>query len=440
MVDRGAHIDLFFRNGFKEFEVLPPSDAWDSIKPAIRRKKKSFLILRAAAVVAVIVSLGTVSFLFTRNLSDKFNGPAISLNQETIPEGTYVAKAEPVTAVIHEETPGLFAVNVSDNINSGASDEEVYFKRDEIKLFALIVKESSLQRNINSDSFNSLKLTETKSSSGIEISFEPEDQGNVKSDKISGRWSIGAIATPAYYSRFTNDKNDAAISLIKSEKAAASYSGGFAFSYIVNKRISLQTGLYFSSLGQKVSGISSFSGFHNFYDAKNGSVFMVQTSSGTISSFNNDIFLTDNSTGTRVLTRYTIDVFDPYKADLKYIDNSLHQNFNYLEIPFLLKYRVIDRKIDFNLVGGISYNLLVGNSVYSFAGGAKYYIGKTEGLSPITFSSSLGIGMEYNLSGKISLNLEPTFRYYMTPVGVLIGGSSIHQYSFGILSGFSYKF
>jgi hypothetical protein len=60
-------------------------------------------------------------------------------------------------------------------------------------------------------------------------------------------------------------------------------------------------------------------------------------------------------------------------------------------------------------------------------------------LNPLTLSSSLGMGMEYNISGKLSLNLEPTFRYYLNPFSVTTG-SFIHPYSFGIFSGVSYKF
>jgi hypothetical protein len=49
------------------------------------------------------------------------------------------------------------------------------------------------------------------------------------------------------------------------------------------------------------------------------------------------------------------------------------------------------------------------------------------------------MGMEYNISGKLSLNLEPTFRYYLNPFSVTTG-TFIHPYSFGIFSGVMYKF
>jgi hypothetical protein len=439
MVERGAHIDLFFRNGLKEYEVLPPSEVWDNIRPAIPGKQRSFFVLKAAAAVVMLVSLSAVLFLLARNFSEKFNSPAVSLNQEAQPKGSYVAKTRPVDVLKPNIVPAITRETIADNTVSVASEEKVYFAPPEMGLFKSLYFQSSFQKNNGLDYFSNLKISEIQSTKGIEIGFTPDLAETATTNKMSNRWSIGALATPAYYSKFSFDKNDASKDLIKSEKAAASYSGGVAFSYIVNKRISVQTGLYYSSLSQKVTGVSSYSGFLKYNDSKAGSAFMVRTSSGIITSDNNDIYLMDNTAGARVITSYTMDVFDPYKAHLPIIDNTILQNFNYLEIPFLVRYKIIDRKMDFDLVGGLSYNMLVNNSAYSMSGGVKYYIGPTVGLSPVTFSSSLGMGIEYSLSKRISLNLEPTFRYYITPLGGL-AGSSIHPYSFGILSGFFYKF
>jgi hypothetical protein len=132
-------------------------------------------------------------------------------------------------------------------------------------------------------------------------------------------------------------------------------------------------------------------------------------------------------------------VFDPNKASLQPVNNSLNQNFSYLEFPVILRYKLIDKTIGINLIGGLSYNLLVHNSVYTTLDGNIYPVGDTKGLNPLSLSSSLGMGMEYNVSSKLSLNLEPTFRYFLNPFSVTTG-TFIHPYSFGIFSGVSYKF
>jgi hypothetical protein len=227
--------------------------------------------------------------------------------------------------------------------------------------------------------------------------------------------------------------------LVSKEQAVISYSGGVAFAYKINKRFSVQSGLYYSSLGNELSGISSYSGFYNYDRTKNDHNFEVLTTNGTVYTSTSDVFLIDKISTIRISTNYTSDVFDPTKANLKYLDNSLTQSFSYLELPLFLKYKLVDKTLGLNVIGGLSSNFLVNNAVYSSLNGGKYLVGKTEGVNPIAFSSSLGMGMEYNFSKSISLNLEPTFRYYINPF-TGADGMRIHPYSFGIFSGLSYKF
>jgi opacity protein-like surface antigen len=206
-----------------------------------------------------------------------------------------------------------------------------------------------------------------------------------------------------------------------------------ALSYRINKRFSVQSGIYYSNIGQELSGISSYSGFGKYNDSKS-SGFSVISASGTIYTDNDDVFLLDNNSQ----TKYSND-FDPVKAELQYIDNSLRQSFNYLELPVVVRYKVVDKTLDFNIIGGVSSNVLVSNTVSAGSTGNKHKIGGTDGLNMLTFSSSLGMGMEYNLSEKLSMNLEPVFRYYINPFGA-IPGMNIHPYSFGVFSGISYRF
>jgi len=73
---------------------------------------------------------------------------------------------------------------------------------------------------------------------------------------------------------------------------------------------------------------------------------------------------------------YTNDVFDPAKANLQYMDNSLRQNFSYLELPVIMRYKLIDKTIDFNVIGGLSSNVLVNNAVYTSMDGSRQQVGK----------------------------------------------------------------
>jgi hypothetical protein len=252
------------------------------------------------------------------------------------------------------------------------------------------------------------------------------------------RWSVAAMASPTYFSRINSGGDALSSQIINSEQPLFSYSGGVSFSYKISKRFSIQSGLYYSSLGQKVDGINSFSGFSEYNETKGSHSFEVPTSNGTVYANNPDVFLSANG-AERVVTAYTKDVFDPKKASLQPVSSSLNQNFSYLEFPVVVRYKLVDKTIGINLIGGLSYNVLVHNTVTTTLDGNIFPVGDTKGLNPLSLSSSLGMGMEYNISNKLSLNLEPTFRYYLNPFSVSTG-SFMHPYTFGIFSGVSYKF
>lgn len=130
---------------------------------------------------------------------------------------------------------------------------------------------------------------------------------------------------------------------------------------------------------------------------------------------------------------------DPSKYRLTQVGSDIRQVFRYLELPVLLRYKLIDRKVGLNVSGGVAYGLLVGNSAFTGEGSDLIRVGHTEGVNSFNLSSQLGLGMEYNITKKIIFNLEPVFRYYVTPLSD-ISGSLYKPYSVGFSSGFFVKF
>jgi opacity protein-like surface antigen len=249
---------------------------------------------------------------------------------------------------------------------------------------------------------------------------------------------VSAIASPTYYSQFSTGGNQISKQVMESDQTRSSYTGGVGFAYKISSRFSIQSGLYYSSLGQEVGGVNAYSGFQQYVDSKSDHNFELVTAFGTVFSGNPDVFLNSSDLPARVRTYYTSEVFDPVKANLSYVSSTIYQDLSFLELPVILRYKVIDSKIDLNVIGGMSYNFLLNNSVYAMLDGGKYPVGTTEGLNTVLLSSSLGMGMEYNLTNNLSLNLEPTFRYYLNPFNSDNSGS--HPYSLGVFSGISYRF
>lgn len=440
MVKRGANIDMVFRNGLKDYEVLPPPEVLDNILPVIKTKPRSYIFLKSAAMIAVVISLGFLTYQLTRDVSNGFDNHEMVFNieasspvashtigrsQNIVPQRTLIVNNSP--------EPGIEVLpeRVIESDNTVISSQYV----------PLLYKPKTLSLS-NAKSWNGIFPSTSIAPQNTTFSIKETVPGYLmESTPVKGteKWSIAAMASPTYYSRFSSGNDAFSKQLMSSEQPLISYTGGVAFSYKVNRRFSIQAGLAYSSLAQSVDGVNSFTGFQKYNNSKGSSSFEVLTSNGMIFTKNSDVFMIASGPVERVLTNYTKDVFDPKQANLQYVSNNLHQNFSYLELPVMLRYKIIDKTIDVNLIGGMSYNLLVGNSVYTMVDGNKYSIGETAGMNQLTVSSSLGMGMEYNLSEKLSLNLEPTFRYYLNPFNGTTS-SSVHPYSFGVLSGVSYRF
>ena len=437
MDDRGANIDIVFRNGLKDYEVLPPSDLWNNIHPVIKKKTGSFIVVRAAALIAVLVTITFLASQLNREISVLPDNTVIALNGESgIAE---INQAIPVrikvaTAGNRPEAVRNIVVKTEPAIPDNPQTNSLLISRVSSVNDAMVLTSGnySLVRRSVSAGLKSVDRIKDRTDM-IDIT----DLALYNEAKNYHRWSIAAIASPTYYSSFNPGKDDLSKQLQATEEPAMSYSGGIALSYKINKRFSIQSGLYYASLDQVVNDVNVYGGFLS--SAKGSHNFEVLTTKGTIVTNNADIFLEGNGNVEKIQTIYTKDVFDPVKADLTPLNSRLNQNFSYLELPIILRYKLLDKTIGLNLIGGVSYNMLVNNSVSATIDGYRQSIGSTEGLNLLTVSSSLGMGMEYNISNKFSLNLEPTFKYYLNPFNE-VTGSKLHPYSFGVFSEISYKF
>jgi hypothetical protein len=447
MSEDGANIDLLFRNGLKDFEVLPPHDVWDGIKKSGKVKSKPFPLMKVAAAVTVLLSLGFLTYklnqdVFTGSPSDSAiassgnvqEKPPVVSNQVTrkfIPQGQLFKNPASSEVLIPEARTETITTTEPDatNLSEILTKPVHHFSQNlNLSLNEIIPEGKQFGEPANNPEKKSINTNYSDYQHlPAEIVTKPEN-----------RWSIAALASPTYYSKFNTGNNELSNQLMQSEEPVISYSGGVGLAYKINRRFSVQSGLYYSSLGQKLDGINSFGGFKPYNNSKGANNFEILTSTGTIIANNPDVFLNANASE-RIVTAFTNDVFDPQKANLQYLNNSLTQNLSYIELPVMVRYKLIDKTIGVNLIGGMSYNFLVQNSVFTEIDGNKYQIGDTHGLNPLSLSSSLGMGMEYNFSKKLSLNFEPTFRYYLNPFTVTTG-SYVHTYSFGIFSGVSYKF
>jgi hypothetical protein len=441
MHDKATNIDILFRNGLKDLEALPPECVWDSIAPVLWAGRVRRNWLNAAASVAAVTALASAAWLTGSLVNMEIMPSALTLNQESRP-ASLASTLFRTTGRVDKDSPAIISseTELPARLAQTYADEGIGLIPPNIGFSLTEADDEELQNLLREyEALNSQVPLEANIGTIFTTLWQlPGELTAVPENKVQ-RWSLGAGLSPAVVFKQGASANPDLHNMVANENMLVSYSGGLSVSYNFNKRFSMSTGISYSNISQSVTGLSTYTGFAPFIASKGTNDIVVATSAGRIAASNPDIYITDN-TADRVSTALGADFFDPAKSNLPFAGTSLLQSFGYLELPLYLRYKLVDRKIGVNILGGVAYSVLVGNSVQtSTFSGEKIFVGQTEGVSPLNISSSMGLGFEYNMPGNLSFTLQPMVKYFISPIGEQLG-SSVHPWSAGLFTGFSYRF
>ena len=478
-------MDELFRTVLKEQETPPPADAWFNIQKELDSRKRIRFIwtLRAlAATVTLLVTFASGYYIATyknnsSRLAELQNAKAVVTN--TIPltndNQSITVKSnlvEPKKNNNNKTSPAFRSKAIS-NSKSNALENQLpssgdgktlnsgtaVFNRNEpasienLALAFLIPIESSVQNwDINSGNISRIDIQPNlySNTNGEEIVIEDQPV----TDQLKGsRWSLGGQVSPLYAFRQTSGSsgpavnsaaNQASTSPAFKESGIVSYSGGLNVEFKASKRLSVSSGLYYSRMGQNINGNLANPSYTNVSNVKADQYFnyAFQNSTGILKT---------NSTGGNSPATIPSGDHNPYDLASSYLAKSatvpasagesatLFQSMDFVEIPVLVRYKLIDRKIGLHLLGGLSTQLLAGNKLTLETASAHQDYGSTSGLSTFNYSSTLGFGIDYTVTANIHFNLEPAFKYYINSINSA-GSIESHPYSFGVYTGMRYTF
>jgi Leucine-rich repeat (LRR) protein len=117
---------------------------------------------------------------------------------------------------------------------------------------------------------------------------------------------------------------------------------------------------------------------------------------------------------------------------------SINQRFGYIEVPFEISYKLVDKKIGVEIISGLSTLFLNNNQVSIVSSGLTTILGEANNLNKIHFSTNIGLGVKYNFWKSFEANIEPTFKYQINTFSNDSGG--FKPYFVGLYSGISYNF
>jgi hypothetical protein len=268
-------------------------------------------------------------------------------------------------------------------------------------------------------------------------------------------WMVGGQFAPLYSYRNLNAVNSDYMNskdikaLNNTEKGVMAYAGGIAIAFAPSRRLSVQSGVYYSKYGQEKTDLEPVAYNRNEYLADNVPESNIQvTISNSTGVITNEAYTDAKMNNSNTMTQQGLKQWGvvnlPDNAGVA--DGSpepenltAFQYFEYLEVPLTLRYKVIDRKLDFSLFGGVSTNFLAGNSVKISDNNNIYDFGETADITKVNYSGSVGIGLEYPIITNLLINLEPKFRYYLNPI-YKSGDLNVFPYSVGVFAGISYVF
>lgn len=433
-----------------DYQVNPPESVWDSISEHLgggrSRRNMLILVLTAAASLALAVTLGIHYF-----------GPDLpqepGLAEETVQGEISAPQEEKVLSAMEdavadesnkaeelEEAPLTLARQEQPSDQEAVAEQPTVNEQEPVPDQELA---PDLQEEPGQEAPEDLADPVPAATLALEGNDPLPDEAFadfMEEPKREPRWRLGAAISPLYSFR------DAEASVMAGagvhESGILSYSSGVQVSYRRHSRLAFETGIFFNKTGVAIGapGIELFSQQSDYLVLGNGSeranIKAVTNSVGNIISNSGEIYVN----GYKLNAQNSPEASMDYAMDrLASSSAGIEQHLDYLELPFNLRYSVIDRTFELQLVGGMSTNFLVNNYVTMETADGQEEIGYLSNIRNVNYSGNAGLGMIYHVSKKLNLMLEPRFRYFLNS----INDSSLpstRPYSIGLYTSLNYTF
>lgn len=419
------NIDNLFRKAFKDRSCEPPPHIWNRIEHQldVRKRKRQTAVwwLSGAAAIALLLS---VTWLFEVRQTDpvkqvyatlETTPPSVdhssnafessdnipSNGSKRITESATLASLSPVESInpageeiiIEEKVPDETSAPIEVRPISGntaISNNGRYANLRTNRANRDIIPLTSGASIENNRAYNKLL---NRSQPEYLTSALKEDNEKIKvslSGHIAPVYSSGnynsSVKNPKGYS-YSNDLMSGIVNV----------SGGLKVSVATNKRLSVQAGLFYTKMGQRTKEDNSYVAHATARPSATGSETYMTTPFGNIKN----------------KSKLNIYKAEGAPADGRSASESIEQLFGAIEIPLSVKYRLNNNKVQFSVLGGVSSSFIVDNQVYLKYSDSREKLGSTEDIRTFNISTDLGFGVEYPITSKIKVMLEPGFKYYL---------------------------
>ncbi|MEP5913706.1 MAG: hypothetical protein ABJ277_09565, partial [Flavobacteriaceae bacterium] len=316
-----------------------------------------------------------------------------SIDSMAIRKSEIENKQQDITAVLNETE----AVTV---VGSNGKDEKETSLSDK-------VDKAPLQQEKNLGSFSeSEALAQNKEEEKNELekqsifdAIKEQEQEAIAQTSNNGKWSVGPSVAPVYFNA-TGDGSPIHSNFASNSKSGnLNLSYGLTVAYNLNKKLKVRSGVHKVNYGYDTNeivfssslGASTNNLIDNIDYSRTSRNLVVQSKSDLTNAFPIDALVELSASQTPEL------------------DGKMVQQLGYIEVPLELNYALIDKKFGVDLIGGVSSLFLVDNSILLESEELVTEVGEANNANSVNFSTNIGVGLNYEFSPKIQLNLEPVF-------------------------------
>ncbi len=450
------NIDTVFAKGLKDLAPMPNPGLWAAITHkmvAKKRRKKRLIIFFTSGVAAVILLLLAVSISqlwrntnhipqstvvhhikdstserslkrensFTKNqdkreIDDNLFNPEKKILKKMIAKKDYTSKQKSQKRILTKDKNAntkKTALLVRKKLNSKIQIQQSF------KRIAPMEKRTALSANLEEDK-KFPDILQFKNDQSLEqqlIAYNRNLQQTVETTSKQ-KWAIiGQIAT-AYSSEKSSNKS-----------GIVNIGGGIKVNLKMGKRFALQTGISFNRYGQSYGETKQY----NFRDAIHEDAFFSSNNTSLPTATPAGKIARGSGLEKNVAPQLEFSKYNIFKG----VPENIEQHFDYIELPLLLRYNITEKRIGVFVMGGFGINYLIDNGVYTINNHQK--IGEIDNLRKTNVTSQLGIGIEYRLSNKLKIGIEPTIKYHINSLNSK-EEYNYKPYSIGLQTGISIDF
>lgn len=398
------NLDQLFKKALQNKVSEPSAQVWENIEQHLNRQERKKILIRWRSVAAGLALLAAISGTLLLQQYNRY----MPVAEMSLPAHLPIIN-ETTTSV------GLATDHFSDSGNT-----QQLSAGEAISVISVERKNSEpgqireIENPTLANTIPSYRLTTRPSGQGfIPLTSKSALENHVayrhllaeamapdqENEKEPLRITFSGHVVPGYASgSYSSSLKNARGSQYTSEQmeGLVNVGGGLKLSVAAGKKIAVQTGLFYSRMGQKTKNSG----------ASPRAVALSAISQNMINTPLGNVKSRTQAVGYRTAGASLLN-------SIGNADEGIEQTFGTLEIPLLIKYQLNDNKIRFFITGGFSGNILVSNKVYLETNSGKEFLGSTEDIRHFSLSTNCGLGVEYPLSRKIKFMLEPAFKYYL---------------------------